>query len=294
VTPRRVAISLKTSPQNVGWTVLDELWAMAGELRMFDGIWMNDHLTDLEDDRSGPSLESFTVAASLAHHVPGHWIGHSVLANTFRHPAILAKQAAVLDQATGGRFILGLGAGWHEFEHRAFGIPLPPLKERIDRLESAVGVLRALFSEAAAAPPGVTRDDPFYPLHQATLQPGPVQRGGPPIYLGGQGPRGLTLAAREAQGWLVPGVNANDPSYLRTKRDDLLARLEGEGRDPVDFDFVAQIHVRDDRPAALATARSMVATGATHLMLGMRPALGVAELRHIVDDVARPLRDELG
>ena len=294
MTPRRVAISLKTSPQDVEWAVLDELWAMTGELRLFDGIWMNDHLTDLEDDRSGPSLESFTVAATLAHHVPGHWIGHSVLSNTFRHPAILAKQAAVLDHATGGRFILGLGAGWHEFEHRAFGIPLPPLKERIDRLESAVGVLRALFSEAATAPPGVTRDDPFYPLHQATLEPGPVQAGGPPLYLGGQGPRGLTLAAREAQGWLVPGVNANDPSYLRTKRDDLLARLEGEGRDPDGFDFVAQIHVRDDRPAALATARSMVETGATHLMLGMRPALGVDELRRIVDDVARPLREELG
>jgi alkanesulfonate monooxygenase SsuD/methylene tetrahydromethanopterin reductase-like flavin-dependent oxidoreductase (luciferase family) len=294
VTRRRVAISLKTSPQDVEWSVLDELWAMAGELRLFDGIWMNDHLTDLEDDRSGPSLESFTVAATLAHHVPGHWIGHSVLSNTFRHPAILAKQAAVLDQATGGRFILGLGAGWHEFEHRTFGIPLPPLRERIDRLESAVGVLRALFSEAATEPPGVTRDDPFYPLFQATLQPGPAQAGGPPLYLGGQGPRGLALAAREAQGWLVPGINANDPSYLQTKRDDLLARLEGEGRDRDGFDFVAQIHVRDDRPAALATARSMVATGATHLMLGMRPALGVKELRRIVDDVARPLRDELG
>ncbi len=294
MSPRRVAISLKTSPQDVEWSVLDELWAMAGELRLFDGVWMNDHLTDLEDDRSGPSLESFTVAATLAHHVPGHWIGHSVLSNTFRHPAILAKQAAVLDQATGGRFILGLGAGWHEFEHRAFGIPLPPLKERIDRLESAVGVLRALFSDAAAAPPGVTLDDPFYPLRGATLEPGPVQAGGPPIYLGGQGPRGLALAARAAQGWLVPGVNANDPSYLRTKRDDLLARLATEGRDPDGFDFVAQIHVRDDRASALATARSMVQTGATHLMLGMRPALGVDELRRIVDDVARPLRDELG
>ena len=293
MSPRRVAISLKTSPQDVEWSVLDELWAMAGELRLFDGIWMNDHLTDLEDDRSGPSLEAVTVAATLAHHVPGHWIGHSVLSNTFRHPAILAKQAAVLDHATGGRFILGLGAGWHEFEHRVFGIPLPPLKERIDRLESAVGVLRALFSEAATSPPGVTRDDPFYPLFAATLEPGPVQAGGPPLYLGGQGPRGLALAARDAQGWLVPGVNANDPSYLRTKHDDLVARLDGEGRDPDGFDFVAQIHVRDDRPGSLAMARSMVAEGATHLMLGMRPAMGTDELRRIVDDVARPLRDEL-
>ena len=187
---------------------------MAGELRLFDGIWMNDHLTDLEDDRSGPSLESLTVAATLAHHVPGHWIGHSVLSNTFRHPALLAKQAAVLDQATGGRFILGLGAGWHEFEHRAFGIPLPPLKERIDRLESAVGVLRALFSDAASAPPGVTRDDPFYPLRGATLEPGPVQAGGPPSTSAARARAVWRSPRARRQGWLVPGVNADDPSYL--------------------------------------------------------------------------------
>ena len=289
-----LTLGFKTSPQQVAWSTLDDLWAMAGELRLFDAIWMNDHLTDLEDDRSGPSLETLTLAASLVHHVPGHWIGHSVLSNTFRHPAVLAKAATVMDLATGGRFLLGLGAGWHEGEHRAFGIPLPPLRERIDRLESAVGVLRALFSAAAAAPPGVTRDDPFYPLHEATNEPGPVQRGGPPIYLGGQGPRGLALAAREAQGWLVPGVNANDPAYLRTKRDDLRARLEAEGRDPDGFDFVAQIHVGDDRRAALEIARAMVAEGATHLLIGMRASLGTGELRRIVDDVARPLREWLG
>ena len=157
-----------------------------------------------------------------------------------------------------------------------------------------MGVLRALFSDAAAAPPGVTLDDPFYPLGGATLQPGPVQAGGPPIYLGGQGPRGLALAARAAQGWLVPGVNANDPSYLRTKRDDLLGRLATEGRIPT-----ASTSWRRSTSGTTGRARSRPrarwsATGATHLMLGMRPALGVDELRRIVDDVARPLRDELG
>jgi alkanesulfonate monooxygenase SsuD/methylene tetrahydromethanopterin reductase-like flavin-dependent oxidoreductase (luciferase family) len=289
-----IRLALKTSPQRASWSALDETWAMAGELRLFDGIWMNDHLTDLEDDRSGPSLETLTLAGTLAHHVPGHWIGHSVLSNTFRHPAILAKAATVLDLATGGRFILGLGAGWHEGEHRAFGIPLPGLRERIDRLESAVGVLQALFSEAAARPPGVTRDDAFYPLHEATNEPGPTRPGGPPIYLGGQGPRGLQLAAASAQGWLVPGVNAGDPGYLRTKRDDLLARMDALGRDPGELDIVAQVHVADDRPAALAMARSMAEVGATQIMLGMRAGLGPAELRRIVDDVAIPLREALG
>ena len=77
---------------------------------------------------------------------------------------MLAKAATVLDHATGGRFIVGLGAGWHEGEHVPFGIPLPPMPERFDRFESAVHVLRALWSEAAPRRPGVTRPDPFYPL----------------------------------------------------------------------------------------------------------------------------------
>ena len=291
---REVHLSLKTSPQGVDWTTLDAIWALAGELGGFHAIWMNDHLTDMADDRSGPSMESVTLAATLAHHVPGTWIGHSVLSNTFRHPAILAKAAVVLDQATRGRFILGLGAGWPEFEHRAFGIPLPPLRERIDRLESAVATLRALFSPAAASPPGVTRDDPFYPLHEATLEPGPVRPGGPPLYLGGQGPRGLALAARAADGWLLPGINESDAGYLREKRDALARLLEQEARDPDAFAFAGQVHVRDDPRAAVAAGRAMVDAGATELMLGMRAARGPDELRRIVREVVTPLRDALG
>lgn len=291
MTKRPVRLSLKTSPQGVDWATLDELWSIAGGLGVFDGIWMNDHLTDMSDDQSGPSLETLTLAGTLVHHVPGLWVGHSVLSNTFRHPAVLAKAATVLDNATGGRFILGLGAGWHVFEHRAFGIPLPPLKERIDRLESAVATIKALFSPAAAAPPGVTRDDPFYPLHEATNEPPPARPGGPPIYLGGQGPRGLRLAARAADGWLLPGVNESDAPYLGGKRDDLARLLEAEGRDPATFGFVGQVHVRDDERAAVESARRLVAAGATEVALGMRPSRGCPELERIVAEVANPLRD---
>ena len=94
---------------------------------MFDAGWMSDHLSDAGRERNGPAFESLTMAAALARRVPGKWVGIAVLANTFRHPALLAKSATVLDNVTGGRFILGLGAGWHEGEHDAFGIPLPPL-----------------------------------------------------------------------------------------------------------------------------------------------------------------------
>ena len=84
---------------------------------------MNDHLTDISQERRGASLEALTAMAALVHRVPGKWVGHAVLSNTFRHPAVLAKAATVLDHATGGRFIVGLGAGWHEGEHRAVRHP---------------------------------------------------------------------------------------------------------------------------------------------------------------------------
>jgi alkanesulfonate monooxygenase SsuD/methylene tetrahydromethanopterin reductase-like flavin-dependent oxidoreductase (luciferase family) len=104
-------LGIKTSPQAVDWATLDAAWARIGEHEAFDSVWMNDHLTDVAHDRHGPSLEALTSMAALAHRVPGRWVGHAVLSNTFRHPAVLAKAATVLDHATRGRFILGLGAG---------------------------------------------------------------------------------------------------------------------------------------------------------------------------------------
>jgi len=292
-----VRISFKTSPQRVDWATVDATWQLAGEMPVFEGAWLNDHLTDLADDRSGPSLEALTMAATLAHRVPGKWIGHGVLANTFRHPAVLAKAATVLDHATGGRFILGLGAGWHEGEHRAFGIPLPPVGERIDRLESAVEVIRALFGEAAAAPPGVTRPDPFYPLYEATNEPPPLTPGGPPVYLGGQKRRGIALAARAADGWVLPGVNAGDSVYLVDRRDALFRAMEATGRDPASLAIVGQVNVgpsAGDRRAALDQALALAAAGSTELVLGIVPAGGPEALRLAEREVAIPLRERLG
>ena len=92
-----------------------------------------------------------TALAALAHHVPGKTVGQTVLAATFRHPAMLAKEALTLDHVTGGRYILGLGAGWHVGEHESFGIDLPPLRERFDRSRRRSGCIEALFSDDGTA-----------------------------------------------------------------------------------------------------------------------------------------------
>src|SRR6478609_11265289 len=128
-------IGFRTSPQKTDWASLEAAWAEAGQHDIFDSGWLNDHLTDPGLERGGPSFESMTALAALAHHVPGKRVGQTVLAATFRHPSVLAKSALTLDHLTGGRFILCLGAGWHVGEHLAFGIELPPLRERFDRYE---------------------------------------------------------------------------------------------------------------------------------------------------------------
>jgi alkanesulfonate monooxygenase SsuD/methylene tetrahydromethanopterin reductase-like flavin-dependent oxidoreductase (luciferase family) len=298
---RRIPIGIKTSPQAVDWATLDGAWARIGEHEVFDSVWMNDHLTDVAQERHGPSFEALTAMAALIHRVPGKWVGHSVLSATFRHPAVLAKAATVMDHATDGRFIVGLGAGWHEGEHLPFSIPMPPMPERFDRFESAVHVLRALWSEQAARPPGVTRPDPWYPLTEATNEPTPLTPGGPPLYLGGQKRRGIALAAAVADGWLLPAVvglgNPSDLDYFSEKRDLLLAALAEAGRDPATFEIVAQVPTGTapaDRSWSLEQARDAVRRGATSVILGMPPRLGAAGVDDVAREVAMPLREALG
>jgi alkanesulfonate monooxygenase SsuD/methylene tetrahydromethanopterin reductase-like flavin-dependent oxidoreductase (luciferase family) len=292
-----VSIGFKTSPQGVDWPTLDATWARAGELGTFDSAWMNDHITDPTLDRGGASWEALTAVSALIHRVPGLVVGHGVLSNTFRHPVVLAKAATLLDHATGGRFVLGLGAGWHEGEHVPFGIPLPPMPERFDRFESAVHVIKAMFSDAAASDPGVSRPDAFYPLEGATNLPGPLTRGGPPVWLGGQKRRGLALVAEHGDGWMLPAIPDFDIDYFAEKRDGILAAMDAAGRDPAGFAFTAQVQTGTtaaSRRAALEGARAFIRAGATHMILGLPARLGPDGLTAVADEVAKPLREAVG
>jgi alkanesulfonate monooxygenase SsuD/methylene tetrahydromethanopterin reductase-like flavin-dependent oxidoreductase (luciferase family) len=298
---RAISLGIKTSPQAVDWPTLEAAWTRIGEHDVFDSVWMNDHLTDIGRPRGGASWEALTALAALVHHVPGKWVGHAVLSATFRHPSVLAKAATVLDHATAGRFILGLGAGWFDPEHAPFGIPFPPMPERFDRFESAVRVIRALGSPAAGTESGVTRPDPFYPLDGATNDPPPIASNGPPIWLGGQKARGISLAAELAQGWLLPAVTSDksptDLAYFAGRREALLIALEAVGRDPGTFAFAAQVPTgttAESRRDALAGGLEAARLGATHLILGMPPRLGAAGVDAVAKEVAEPLRATLG
>jgi alkanesulfonate monooxygenase SsuD/methylene tetrahydromethanopterin reductase-like flavin-dependent oxidoreductase (luciferase family) len=293
-------VGFRISPittQGIDWARLDATWALAGAQDVFSAGWLSDHLADIRVDRGGMGFESLTTAAALAHRVPGKWIGIAVLANTFRHPALVAKSATAIDNATGGRFILGLGAGWHVGEHEAFGIPLPPMKERFARYESAVATLAALFSEAGRQAPGVTRDDPYYPLDRATLEPQPLRPEGPQLWLGGQGPRGIALAARYAQGWPLPGGESGNVPYFVEKRDQLLRAMDAAGRDPSGFTFAAQVGVENtaaSRRHGRETALEFRRRGADHIIIGVPAPEGPDGIEAMAREVAEPVRDAAG
>jgi alkanesulfonate monooxygenase SsuD/methylene tetrahydromethanopterin reductase-like flavin-dependent oxidoreductase (luciferase family) len=291
--PGLVGVRLSaTESTGLDWHRVDETWRAAGEEPSVSAAWLSDHLSDASRDRGGPAFESLTLAAALARRVGGKFVGVAVVANTFRHPAVLAKSATLLDNVTGGRFILGLGAGWHKGEHEAFGIPLPPLRERFDRYESSLRVLEALFSDAARHRPGISLEDPFYPLRSATNEPPSVRPGGPLLWTGGQGPRGVALAARYASGWPMPGNRPGDVPYFTAKRDEIRRALEAAGRDPAGFTFAAQLScgtTPKDRHGALLTARAFVKAGAGHVILGLPASIAPDGLRALVDEVAEPL-----
>ena len=292
-----VRIGFRTSPQKTDWASLEAAWAEAGRHDVFDSGWLNDHLTDPGLERGGPSFESMTALAALAHLVPGKTVGQTVMAATFRHPSVLAKEALTLDHLTGGRFILGLGAGWHVGEHDAFGIDLPPIGERFDRYEAAVRVIKALFSEAAltragrdarrAAVPAVGRDhgagaDPTRRSAAVARWPGTARSAD-------RGTLRRRLELRLEPRRLAVG--------LRGSAGRLLRACEAIGRDPAELTISAQIVIPGEpaaRRAATERAIGFGRDGAQEILLTTPAREGAAGIRRLATDVAARLRDTFG
>ena len=172
-----------------------------------------------------PMLEAWSVLAALARETTRVELATLVTGVTYRNPAILAKTATTLDVLSGGRAIFGLGAAWFEHEHEAFGVPFPPIKERMDRLDEALTIVRGMFTQDRT-----TVDGAHYQVRNVMNRPRPVQAGGPRIMVGGGGEqRTLRIAARHADltHWFPLGEGA-----LARKTDLLRGYCEEIGRDP--------------------------------------------------------------
>jgi probable F420-dependent oxidoreductase len=214
----------------VTWRGLSGAARRAEELG-FDSIWISDHFfLDLAryggpDDPAG-SIEPFATLAALSVVTERVRLGTLVACSGFRHPGIVAKMATAIDLMSGGRFDLGIGAGWYEREYRAFGYPFPPVGERFAELEETVRALAELFGEGP-----VDLSGRFVQLRGAYNRPRPAQDGGPPIWVGGKGgPRLLRLVARHASGWNT--VWRWSPEAYADRIRELEGICRAEGRDP--------------------------------------------------------------
>jgi probable F420-dependent oxidoreductase len=207
-------------------------YAELAESSGFHQVWVSDHFwLDLEryggpHGRQG-TPECWTTLSALAVRTSRVRLGTLVLATGFRPPTLLAKMAATLDQLSGGRLDLGLGAGWNEAEFTENGLPFPRPGERLAMLEEALGVLSALLADADRPASFSGR---FYRAEDAPVVPGPVQRPRPPLWVGGKGDRLLGVAARAADGWNV--VWSMTPDAYRERLGVLEAACGRAGRDP--------------------------------------------------------------
>ncbi len=233
----------------------------------WDGFWYADHFMPNSDDTSGPHNEAWTTLSAIGAVVPRIRIGTLVCGNTYRHPAVLAKMAATLDQITEGRVVLGLGAAWQENEHRAYGIPFYTLGDRLNRLNEACQVIKGLFENERT-----TFHGKYYQLEDAPLVPKPVQDR-LPLFIGGGGEKvTLRLTAQWADEWNVWG----DVATLVHKMSVLDGHCADVGRDPGSIQRSAAamlFHVDDP-----ATAEKLRASGgARNMMIG-----NTEELREIL------------
>jgi F420-dependent oxidoreductase-like protein len=200
--------------------------AVAGEQAGFESVWVMDHFWQLPPlgGPTQPMLEAYTLLGGLAARTRRVKLGTLVTGVTYRNPALLAKMVTTLDIVSSGRAMLGLGAAWYEEEHEALGFDFPPARERLDRLEDALQICRAMFTEETPSFAGK-----HYRIDKALNIPRPLQQNGPRIMVGGSGEkRTLRLVAQYAD---MCNINGS-PDTIRHLLEVLRRHCADVGRDP--------------------------------------------------------------
>lgn len=235
--PLRVGVQLPEVEREVRWPEYVAMARRAEELG-FDTIWVGDHLLYRFADGStrGP-WEVWTLLSAIAASTTRIRLGPLVAATAFHAPAMLAKMAATVDEVSGGRLIVGLGAGWNETEFRAFGFPFD---HRVDRFEEAFTIVRTLLRDGA-----IDFDGRYFQARDCELQPRPARPGGPPLLIGSRGERMLRIALPHVAAWNVWfNDTLNTPAGVPPLRD-LVDRIAREGgREPAEIERSVAVQVR--------------------------------------------------
>ena len=228
--------------------------AQACEAHGIPALFRSDHHLNLSEVAGRGSLDAWATISALAGHTTTLRLGTLVSPVTFRHPSAVAKLVTAADHVSGGRVELGLGAGWHEREHAAYGFPFPPLRVRMDMLEEQLEIVH-----------GHWRPGPFsfagehYRLEALDAEPKPVQQPHPPLLMGGQaGPRGAALAARWADEYNAPGGSLEDVVAMKARVD---AACETAGREPIPFSLMTGVLVGRDRGELAERVRLLAERG---------------------------------
>ncbi len=258
--------SFKVWAQQAEWAQLRDIWVEADRGEFWDMVWLNDHLYPPKSPSSLPIMDAYTLFGGLAAVTERLRFGTMVTANTFRHPVILAKQLVTLDHMSDGRLEIGVGAGWHEGEHKAFGIDLPPLEERFELLDETFTILHGLMTEEVFSFQGRHRT-----IRDAHFEPKPIQRPRPPFVIGGSGPkRTIPLAAKWADQWNYPDYVGN-PEAFAASLAVLDAACAAIGRDRSEIEVSVQFRYSGDLSHALDLVSAYTEYGAEHILVSFTP-----------------------
>ena len=212
----------------------------------YHSLWVTDHMWN----RVRPELDCYEALAALAALAPltsRLRLGALVICNNFRNPALLAKSLSAIDHISGGRLEVGMGAGWMEEEHRAYGFDFPPIAERLARLEESILILKAMFTQDRA-----TFRGRYYTVDEARNNPKPIQRPHPPLTIGGGGEkRMLRLVAKHADRWNCPAGYRS----LAQKIEVLKNHCRAVGRDFASLRLSEQLLVCIGRDAGEVAAK---------------------------------------
>jgi F420-dependent oxidoreductase-like protein len=224
--------------------------AQACETHGVPALFRSDHQLNLGDHPERGSLDAWGTIAALGAVTSTVRLGTLVSPVTFRHPSALAKLVTVADHASGGRVELGLGAGWHEREHAAYGFPYPPLGERMELLAEQLEIVHGHWADGPFSLRGR-----HYDLSDLDAQPKPVQRPRPPILMGGNaGPRAAALAARWADEYNTVFATVDE---VRERRQRIADACAAAGRDPLPFSVMTGLVVGADRADLEARTRRL-------------------------------------
>ena len=235
--PLKVGVQLPEIEREVRWPEMLDMIRAVEDLG-YDSVWVGEHLLYRWAARPprGP-WEAWSLLAAIAASTSRIEFGPLVACTSFHNPALLAKQASTIDEISGGRLILGLGAGWNEAEFRAFGFPFD---HRVDRFEEAFTIIRTLLQEGA-----IDFDGTYYQARDCELLPRGPRPNGPPLMIGSNGPRMLRIAAPHVQAWNSWFADTdNSPGGVPKLRDLVDQACRDVGRDPAEIERTVAVLVR--------------------------------------------------